>query len=194
MKKCTLILLAFILIFILVGCESTTSSSRTGNQSASVNDILQASATQEDNKKSETTTNSSQSNSIVNKEYNTSSSNNNNNQNNIDVDLTAMSSTMVYSEVYSMLVTPDRYLGKTVKMKGKFVVYHDEPTDKYYFACVISDATACCSQGMEFILAGEHNYPNDYPKQGEEITVVGVFGKYNEGSKVYCTLKDAEIL
>ena len=36
----------------------------------------------------------------------------------IDVDLIAMSSTMVYSEVLNMQQTPDEYIGKIVKMKG----------------------------------------------------------------------------
>lgn len=59
----------------------------------------------------------------------------------IDVDLTALSSTMVYSEVYNMMTSPEDYIGKTVKMKGMYSVYHDESTDKYYFACIIKDAT-----------------------------------------------------
>ena len=36
----------------------------------------------------------------------------------IDVDLTQLSSTMVYSEVYAMVYEPDQYLGKTVKMRA----------------------------------------------------------------------------
>ena len=59
----------------------------------------------------------------------------------IDVDLTALSSTMVYSEVYNMMTSPEDYIGKTVKMKGMYSVYHDESTDKYCFACIIKDAT-----------------------------------------------------
>ena len=35
-----------------------------------------------------------------------------------DVDLTTLSSTMVYSEVYNMMCEPDRYLGKRIKMNG----------------------------------------------------------------------------
>ena len=46
----------------------------------------------------------------------------------IDVDLTKLSSTMVYSEVYNMLYTPDDYIGKTVKMKGAFAYYEDPET------------------------------------------------------------------
>ena len=39
-------------------------------------------------------------------------------QGKVDVDLTALSSTMVYSEVFNMLNTPENYVGKTIKMTG----------------------------------------------------------------------------
>ena len=64
----------------------------------------------------------------------------------IDVDLTQLSSTMVYAEVYNMMTSPETYIGKIVKMDGTFAYYHDKTTDQYYFACLIQDATACCSQ------------------------------------------------
>ena len=111
-----------------------------------------------------------------------------------DVDLTALSGTMVYSEVYNMVTTPENYLGKTVKMNGTFSIYHDEKNDKYYFACLIADATACCSQGIEFVLKGEHSYPRDYPEVGSEITVTGRFNTYKEGEIVYCQLTDAQFV
>ena len=37
-----------------------------------------------------------------------------------EVDLTTLSSTVVYSEVFNMVNTPDDYVGKTVKMEGAF--------------------------------------------------------------------------
>lgn len=114
--------------------------------------------------------------------------------NNLDVDLTKLSSTMVYSEVYNMMYTPDDYIGKTVKMKGQFAYYEDPETKVQYFACIIADATACCSQGLEFILTGEHTYPNDYPELGSEITVTGTFEVYTENGFQYCRLKDAAII
>lgn len=118
----------------------------------------------------------------------------------IDVDLTKLSSTMVYSEVYNMMYSPDDYVGKTIKMEGQFAIY--QATDEngalipgqIYFACVIADATACCSQGLEFVLAGEHTYPDDYPELGNEITVIGTFELYEEGGFQYCRLADAEIV
>ncbi len=112
----------------------------------------------------------------------------------IDVDLTALSSTMVYSEVYNMLTSPGDYIGKTVKMEGAFTYYHDEAADRYYFACLIADATACCSQGLEFVLAGDAVFPRDYPDPGKTIRVVGVFDTYAEGEYTYCTLREARFV
>ena len=112
----------------------------------------------------------------------------------IDVDLTALSSTMVYSEVYNMMIQPDRYIGKTVKMQGSYYMFHDINTDLYYYSCIIQDATACCSQGLEFILTEDYAYPEDYPAMGDEITVIGVFDTYMEGKDKYCTLRDSRLL
>jgi len=107
----------------------------------------------------------------------------------IDIDLTAISSTMVYSEVYNMMMTPDDYIGKTVKMSGAYATYHDDATGNDYYACIIQDATACCTQGMEFVLA-DGNYPTE---EGMEVTVSGVFDIYTEGEAQYCTLRDAKL-
>ena len=112
----------------------------------------------------------------------------------LDVDLTTLSSTMVYSEVYNMMYEPDRYVGKRIKMNGQFAVYEDPNTGAVYTACIIMDATACCSQGLEFVLAGEHSYPADYPELGTEITVVGTFQTYEENGYMYCHLVDAEMV
>lgn len=109
----------------------------------------------------------------------------------VDVDLTQMNSTMVYSEVYDMMTNPDNYIGKKIRMNGQFIV---TPVDgKNYFACLIADATSCCAQGMEFQLAGEHKYPEDYPDIQSEITVNGVFETYMEDDLMYCRLADAVI-
>lgn len=112
----------------------------------------------------------------------------------VDVDLTKLSSTMVYSEVFAMMSEPESYIGKTVKARGNFAMYHDEATDAYYFAVLIQDATACCQQGLEFDLKGNHKFPDDYPELGEEITVTGEFTTYTEGNITYCQLKDAAMV
>ena len=110
-----------------------------------------------------------------------------------DYDLTKMSSTMVYSTVYSMLTAPDDYVGKTLKVTGNFNVYHDDTTNKDYFAVLISDATACCQQGLEFDLGSSYKYPDDYPPENALITVTGTFGTYMEGEARYCQIQKAAL-
>ncbi len=119
----------------------------------------------------------------------------------IDVDLTQLSSTMVYSEVYNMMYTPQDYIGKTVKMNGTFTIYGPQadgtvafdPSAPIYYACVIKDAAACCAQGLEFVLQEEYAYPEDYPQVGDEITVVGTFETYEENGGLYCRLANAKM-
>ena len=118
----------------------------------------------------------------------------------LDIDLTALSGIMVYSEVNSMISFPDNYIGKTVKMQGQFNIYQvtDENgafiPDKMFFACMIADATACCAQGLEFALAGEPVYPDEYPELGAEITVVGTFEWYEEDGCRYYRLGNASFV
>ena len=120
--------------------------------------------------------------------------------NGVDVDLTVLSSTMVYSEVYNMLYFyPEDYYGKTVKMTGQFNVYQwvdesgvvaDMPVA---YACIISDATACCAEGMEFVLKDDLAYPDDYPELGAEITVIGEFQSYEENGMTWYHLVNARL-
>lgn len=120
-------------------------------------------------------------------------------QQNIDVDLTVMSSTMVYAEVFNMLIEPEQYVGKTVKMSGDFFVYKPvladgTESDRNFYACVIADATACCVQGMEFSLEEIKKYPEEYPEQGSQITVVGTFEIYEELGVSGIRIKDAKLI
>lgn len=109
----------------------------------------------------------------------------------VDVDLTKLSSTMVYAEVFSMLSTPRNYIGKTVRMRGDYSFVKDPKTDAMYHACLIKDATACCAQGLEFVLNDDYKYPADYPKPGDEVTIVGQFNFYSEGDFIFYNLIDA---
>lgn len=107
-----------------------------------------------------------------------------------DVDLSKLSSTMVYSVVYDMVTRPDEYLGKKVRMSGTMSAYHDEDIGITYYACLIADATACCSEGIEFQTTDEFD-PSEYPEQGEPVTVLGTYDMYEEDGYQYGVLKDA---
>ncbi len=107
-----------------------------------------------------------------------------------DYDLTAMSSTMVYAKVYQMMIKPEEYIGKKIKMSGQYYASYYDSTELYYHYCIIADATACCSQGIEFIWGdGDHVYPDEYPENYTEIVVEGTYGTYEElGVNYLCIL------
>lgn len=113
----------------------------------------------------------------------------------IDVDLTTMNATMVYSEVNNMLSEPSSYIGKIVKMSGPFVPFDSTDPNYCYPAIIIRDATACCASGIEFLLYGvprcSKEGGNGYPLYNEEATIVGRFETYLEGTDMYVHLVDA---
>ena len=112
----------------------------------------------------------------------------------VDVDLTSLSKTMVYSQVYNMMFYPENFIGKTIRMEGIYTEYFDQATGKRYLACFIMDATQCCSQGVEFELTSDYSYPDDYPTEGDTVVVQGVFDVYEEEGAEYCTLRNSELI
>ena len=187
-RKITAIILV-VAMFLLTGCGSGNNSTGRQGGSGGVNDVLEQGKKQEDRKNegvTDTPTPTVPADDPTPTEAPVVPG-----DSTVDVDLTSMSSTMVYAEVYNMLTKPEEYIGKTVKMAGAFAVAYDEETGNYYYLCVIKDATACCAQGMEFLPLGTFGYPDNCPEIGTDITVVGTFSTYMEGTTLYCTLKEA---
>ena len=112
---------------------------------------------------------------------------------NVDIDMTVMSATMVYSEIFNMMLEPESYAGKSIKLDGWFSGYENPSNGKVYTMCVVPDATACCSEGIEFILADRENlsYPEDYPEEEEDITIIGVYDAVGDEEDEYYALQDA---
>ncbi len=107
----------------------------------------------------------------------------------VDIDLTVLGANMVYAEVYGMVMRPEEYLGKTVRMRGTSYSGYYDVTDTTYYAIIIEDATACCAQGSEYVLAEGEIHPEDET----EATVRGVFELYEELGEEYCRLADAVV-
>lgn len=180
MKRILLLLLCLLMMTAFAGCTSPVSPEKTNEQAESLGINPDETDMADDPSQSE----------VLEEEKSVQVAKSGGNDG-IDVDLTVLSSVMVYSEIYNMMISPDDYIGKTVKMNGSFAYYKDESTGQEYFACIIQDATACCAQGMEFALAGDYSYPDDYPAVGDEITVTGKFETYDKGQMKYCVLTDA---
>lgn len=111
----------------------------------------------------------------------------------IDVDLAGLSDVVAYAQVYDMNLSPENYLGKIVRITGWFDYFEDMALDRVYQSVQISDSTGCCSMGVEFLWAGDHVWPVDYPDFGTEITVCGRFELYQEDGYDYIHLVDAEL-
>ena len=108
-----------------------------------------------------------------------------------DIDLTTLDANMTYAQVYDMMLNPDNYKDKYIKASGTFA--HTEENGRDYFAVLIADAAACCSQGLEFQLkdADSLSFPDDYPNVGDELVITGNFNSYKEGNYTYIELLDA---
>ncbi len=178
MKKIISVLSVVLICLTLCACSEVDTGRTKKNNTKTVDDILNEAAT--DNEKTSAAVSGGK--DFIADDLN---------KEDCDIDLTSMNSTMVYSEVNNMMINPDDYVGKRIKMSGQFSVFGGE--ERNYFACIIADATACCSQGIEFMLKKERQYPEEYPEIGSEITVIGEFETYFEGDRKYCQLKDALI-
>lgn len=111
----------------------------------------------------------------------------------VDLDLSKLSGTVVYAQVYNMMYDYESWLGKVIKIAGYYSAYEDEGRGVVYHACVIPDATACCAQGVEFVWAGEHVWPDDYPEADTDIVVTGRLETYDEDGVLYLHLADADL-
>lgn len=110
-----------------------------------------------------------------------------------DVDLTGLDSNMLYAQVYDMIFGDTDYNGKLVRAEGSFAYYYDKQSHKQYYAVLISDATACCAQGIEFELAEKRQYPNEFPEIGSDMIVHGIFDTYEDETGSYVRLLNAVI-
>lgn len=201
-QRLVVCIVAFLIL--LTGCSEETTGNKYDSNKNSINDVLNA---QTDGTTGTSTviptvkptegvtqTNDETSTPSLNEEK--TDSTNTGTIETVDYDLTTMGSDMVYAMVYQLMVNPEDYIGKTFRMKGNYYSGFYEPTSQYYHYCMIQDATACCSQGIEFVWDnGEHVYPEEYPEQTTEIIVVGTFETYREDgdTNLYCRLRQASL-
>ncbi len=89
----------------------------------------------------------------------------------VDFDLSTMKPNMVYAQVFDMLVSPETYENKVIRMRGNFEIFEGSEIMGKSYAVIIYDALACCQQGIEF----RYDFGDNLPEKGSEITVTGKF-------------------
>ncbi len=107
------------------------------------------------------------------------------------IDLTVLNSDMVYAIIFQMLIEPENFIGKRIKVKGMYYSGFSEFTDREFHYCLIQDALACCAQGIEFekpVSAGEI-------PQYSMIVMEGTYSTYTDPrlNNSYYYLKDPVI-
>lgn len=104
-------------------------------------------------------------------------------QTQFDIDLSGASETIAYPEVYSMFEYPQAYDGKTIRLSGLFsAVYENVEENDLRFYCQVSDATACCSIGIELDPKSSLSFPDDFPMESSKITVTGTLKQKSDGT------------
>ena len=112
----------------------------------------------------------------------------------VDIDLTAMSTTVAYSQACQMTQEPTGYDGKRIRIHGVYNSFVDADTEEAFFVCQVPDSTGCCLASFEFALEDPSlRYPEDYPEEFDEITVVGDFVTFDDGGYLGCMVQNARI-
>lgn len=86
----------------------------------------------------------------------------------VELDLSKMNADFAYAFIFQIVVEPEKYEGKTVRMSGTYEAYYDNAPYGRHDYCIITDVLACCAQGLEF---ESQKVPGIEP--GQKITVSG---------------------
>lgn len=109
----------------------------------------------------------------------------------VDLDLSSLGESMAYSTLLNMMMTPEDYIGKTIRINGMFDIAGGEIRD--YYLCTLFDTTGCCGSSLEFMPKTGLTYPEGLPEVLSYISVTGVFETYEEDGRLYCQLSDATV-
>ena len=86
----------------------------------------------------------------------------------VELDLSKMNADFVYAFIFQIIVEPEKYEGKTIRMTGTFETFYDDAPYGRHDYCIITDVLACCAQGLEFESAKVSGV-----EPGQKITVSG---------------------
>lgn len=108
------------------------------------------------------------------------------------MDLSDMSYTMAYAQVYSMVMAPKRHQGETLKIKGSYYGFQTQEGQDVHLILIIDEA-GCCEVGMEFRITGNLAWPQDYPPNNSIILLTGLMDIIHHGDNPYPLLVANEI-
>lgn len=108
----------------------------------------------------------------------------------IQWDLSRLSATMAYAQLYTMLTEPEQFVGQSVKIRGQYSPTINDSGVTQYHGVVVYDSAACCELGIEFLPTGSQQL---YPAPGSLIEMTGLFDICNDGGQKFCCLRVHDI-
>ncbi len=111
----------------------------------------------------------------------------------IDTDLSALDANMAYAALVDISSSAYDHEGEIIRITGQFNWYTDEATGEKQYGCVVSDAAACCTQGIYFVPADSKIIPEDVFGENQQITVTGKFDVAQGSNYEYYRLADSVI-
>ena len=115
---------------------------------------------------------------------------------NIDVNLSALSATMLFAEITNIMNNPEAYLGQVIKIRGEYFNFYHEGSDEYIHFVLVLDEAGCCNEGFQFRVGEEFGSPEELIETEAEIEVIGVFQSsgVEEWGSYYLAVEELEIL
>ena len=104
------------------------------------------------------------------------------------VDFTRLSGIMRTATFHVIMMNPDDYIGKTIRVNGSYLYMFDDATGLYYHFVMGGGGDNCCGMGFEIRLSGDFVFPDDYPDINAMIDVTGVLNEYEELGRLYLYL------
>jgi len=115
----------------------------------------------------------------------------------VDIDLTILGETIKTAEVINILSSPEEHLGKVIKINGPYYAIPEPMIGRIRDIIAVAEVDACCPPlGFEVIVGDFVNRnPFDFPNQGTNIEVTGVFSTYEiKGFDLYYLAVDEVII
>ena len=112
----------------------------------------------------------------------------------IDIDLTLLGPTMVSAQVFWMMISPEEFLGQTVRVRGSYYTFFWYEANKPLHFIVLDLTPGCCGQAFEFILPYNIVADIGYIPENAVIEIVGVFTNYEMFGNLFHYLAVHEII
>lgn len=192
MRKYKCLPFILLLILLLTSCYGENQQGLQTKKAVSIEDISEEIDEQRGNNSLEKTV--SQKEPDTDEDFDVETEIQNNQSSDVDIDLTDVSSTIAYTQLFVIQRKPDEYIGKTVKLNGEFQVIENTENNIKFFAIIVSDDAACCKVGYEIVFSEKYKQSTDFPQIGENVTLVGKVNGFEKDGLTYINLIEVEIV